>query len=216
VSKSNAKRQSILDAGFSLFRAKGFDKTSMAEITARVGGSKATVYSYFPSKEDLFTECVMWAVEDYMVDMLKALDTPYADPAVALRNFGAGVLNFICSPEQLEVRRLIIAEAARSGTGRLFFDKISSLRARVSEFLSACMAAGSLRADDPDLAAHQFGALLEAEILEPLLLQVREGAPNHQETAAAAGRAVEAFMRVYAPTGDNREPIKGHRKQSGS
>ena len=57
-----------------------------------------------------------------------------------------------------------------------------------------------LRPDDPDLAADHLGALLEAEILEPLLLHVREAAPDEKETALAARRAVAAFLRAYAPT----------------
>ncbi len=56
-----------------------------------------------------------------------------------------------------------------------------------------------LRRDDPDLAADHLGALLEAEILEPLLLHVREAAPDEKETALAARRAVAAFLRAYAP-----------------
>jgi hypothetical protein len=126
------------------------------------------------------------------------LEAPGADPAAVLVAFGKGFLGFICSPEQLEVRRLMIAEAARSGTGRLFFDKISALRAHVSAYMSACMASGALRRDDPTLAADHLGALLEAEILEPLLLHVR-GTPGNNEVALAAGRAVTAFLRAYAP-----------------
>ena len=142
----------------------------------------------------------MAALENYMSDTLKHLDASRKDPEAALRNFGTSVLNFICSPEQVEVRRLMIAEAARSGTGRLFFDKISALRSQIASFLNLCMASGLLRRDDPDLAADHLGALLEAEILEPLLLHVREAAPDEEETALAARRAVTAFLRAYAPT----------------
>jgi AcrR family transcriptional regulator len=198
VKKSDIKRRAILETAYRLFRSQGFDKTSIAEITALVGGSKATIYSHFPSKEELFVECMMAAVADYMPGTLKHLETS-AGPRVALRRFGTSVLNFICSPEQLEVRRLMIAEAARSGTGKLFFDKIAALRTRVSAFLAACMDSGELRRDDPDLAADHLGALLEAEIVEPLLLQVREGSPDKKETAIAATRAVTAFLRAYAP-----------------
>ena len=69
----------------------------------------------------------MAAAENYMAGTLKHLDASSADPAVALLDFGKRFLNFICSPEQLEVRRLMIAEAARSGTGKLFFNKITAL-----------------------------------------------------------------------------------------
>jgi AcrR family transcriptional regulator len=200
MSKSDSKRQAILENAYQLFRAQGFDGTSMADITSQVGGSKATLYSHFLSKEELFVECMMAALENYMSDTLKHLDASQSDPQAALRNFGTSVLNFICSPEQVEVRRLMIAEAARSGTGKLFFDKITALRSQISSFLAACMASGLLRQDDPDLAADHLGALLEAEILEPLLLHVREAAPDEEETAHAARRAVAAFLRAYAPT----------------
>jgi AcrR family transcriptional regulator len=192
------KRQAILDCAYQLFRVQGFEKTSISEITAVVGGSKATIYRYFPSKEQLFVECMVAAIENYLSGTLKYLDTSL-DPRDALSNFGASVLKFICSSEQLEVRRLMIAEAARSGTGKLFFDKISALRARVSSYLSACMEAGMLRSDDPDLAADHLGALLEAEILEPLLLHVRAAPPDEKEISQAAQRAVAAFLRAYAP-----------------
>ena len=142
----------------------------------------------------------MAALENYMADTLKHLDVTRTDPESALRNFGTSVLNFICSPEQVEVRRLMIAEAARSGTGKLFFDKLAALRSKISSFLDACMVSGLLRLDDPDLAADHLGALLEAEVLEPLLLNVREGAPDEEETALAARRAVAAFLRAYTPT----------------
>ena len=200
MSKSDSKRQTILENAYRLFRAQGFDGTSMADITSQVGGSKATLYSHFPSKEELFVECMMAALENYMSETLKHLDASRRDPEAALRNFGTSVLNFICSPEQVEVRRLMIAEAPRSGTGKLFFDKLAALRAKISSFLDACMASGLLRLDDPDLAADHLGALLEAEVLEPLLLNVREGAPDEEETALAARRAVAAFLRAYAPT----------------
>ena len=188
-----------METAYRLFRAQGFAKTSIAEVTAQVGGSKATIYSHFPSKEELFVECMMAAVENYMSDTLKHLDASRGDPQAALRDFGTSVLNFICSPEEVEVRRLMIAEAARSGTGKLFFDKITALRAHVSAFLSACMACGTLRRDDPNLAADHLGALLEAEVLEPLLLHVREAAPDEKETALAARREVATFLRAYAP-----------------
>jgi AcrR family transcriptional regulator len=205
MSKSDSKRRAILENAYQLFRAQGFDGTSMADITSQVGGSKATLYSHFPSKEELFVECMMAALENYMSDTLKHLDASRSDAEGALRNFGTSVLNFICSPEQVEVRRLMIAEAARSGTGKLFFDKITALRSQISSFLAACMASGLLRRDDPDLAADHLGALLEAEILEPLLLHVRDAGPDPEETALAARRAVAAFLRAYAPTAP---PIK--------
>lgn len=201
MKKSDGKRQAILDTAYGLFRAHGFEKTSMGEISARVGGSKATLYSHFASKEELFVECVMSVLQNYMSETLKYLDAAGSDPARALVKFGASVLRFICSPEQVEVRRMVIAEAVRSDTGKLFFDKLAAMRAQVSAFLLECMSAGTLREDDPELAADHLGALLEAEVLEPLLLHVRDDSPQEEEIKRAAERAIAAFLRAYAPVG---------------
>jgi AcrR family transcriptional regulator len=100
VKKSDTKRQAILDTAYRLFRTQGFERTSVAEITAAVGGSKATIYSHFPSKEELFVECMMAAAENYMAGTLKHLDSSGADAAVTLFEFGRSFLTFICSPEQ--------------------------------------------------------------------------------------------------------------------
>lgn len=204
MKKSDSKRQAILDTAYGLFRAQGFEKTSMAEISARVGGSKATLYSYFASKEELFVECVMSVLQNYMSETLKHLDAAGPDPARALVRFGRSVLRFICSPEQVEVRRMVIAEAVRSGTGKLFFAKLAALRAQVSAFLLECMSAGILRNDDPELAADHLGALLEAEVLEPLLLHVRDDSPQEEEIERAAERAIATFLRAYAPAETHR------------
>ena len=75
------------------------------------------------------------------------------------------------------------------------------MRAHVVAFLSQLMAAGALRPDDARLAAEHLRGLLEAEILEPLLLQARDDSPGDAEIALATDRAVAAFLRAYAPAG---------------
>jgi AcrR family transcriptional regulator len=205
MKKRDAKRQDILEMAYRLFRTQGFDKTSVSQITAQVGGSKATIYSHFPSKEDLFVECMMAAVDDYITEIvaqsIAQMHASASDPSTVLRDYGASYLNFVCSPDIVAVRRLMIAEAARSGIGKLFYAKITAMRAHVVAFLSQLMATGALRADDPQLAAEHLRALLEAELLEPLLLHARDDLPSENEIALVADRAVAAFLRAYAPAG---------------
>jgi len=194
------KRQAILETAYQLFSTQGFEGTSISEITTRVGGSKATLYSHFHSKEELFVECMTAAVENYITGAVAQLDASNTDPGAALREFGTNILSFVASPDMVAVRRLILAEAGRSGIGKLFFAKITALRIHVAELLARFMASGTLRPDDTHLAATQLRAMLEAEILEPLLLHVCEKAPDQAEIEKAADRAVTAFLRAYAPT----------------
>jgi len=95
----------------------------------------------------------------------------------------------------------MIAEASRAGIGKLFLAKLGGMRAHVVAFLSTLMAAGALRPDDARLAAEHLRALLEAELLEPLLLHARDDLPGEKEIALAVNRAVAAFLRAYAPAG---------------
>ena len=207
MKKRDAKRQAILDIAYRLFRSKGFDATSISEINAEVGGSKATLYSHFPSKEELFVACMVATAENFIAAITtqasSQINLPKGNPESALRDYSIRFLGFICTPEIVDVQRLMIAEAHRFGIGKLFYTKIGQLREYTVTLLSQLMESGILRREDPQLAAQHLRGLLEAELLEPLLLQVRTDYPDDKEIALVANRAVSAFLRAYAPDTNN-------------
>ena len=53
VKKASERRSDIISAARHLFRAKGYDKTTMQDVIQRLGIAKGTIYHYFPSKEVL-------------------------------------------------------------------------------------------------------------------------------------------------------------------
>jgi AcrR family transcriptional regulator len=199
MKKSDEKRQLILDTAYRLFCSKGYDGTSMSEVTAEVGGSKATIYNYFPSKEELFVECMFGVAENYLDGVFAPLLNPKASLPGALNKFGENVLRLLCDPEILASRRLTIAEGGRSGIGKMLYGKLLAKQAELATILTTFMDAGQLRNADPDLAAAQLRALLEAEVFEPLLLQALDTPPNDRALKKAAARAVDTFLRAYAP-----------------
>lgn len=196
--RSDRRRRAILDAAYGLFREKGFEKTSVSEISAQAGGSKATIYSHFPSKEELFVECMFALAEKYMEGTLGSLKSPTDNHLLALQAFGENFLRVVCSSEMISLRRLMVAEAERAGVGKLFHDKLMRVGRHVASFIANAMAEGTLRVGDPDLAAGQLRALLEAELFEPLLLCAGNGCPDEQAIASAAERAVGTFLKAYA------------------
>jgi len=205
MTPSRARRQAILDAAYPLFGTQGFDKTSMAQIAARVGGSKATIYSHFGSKEQLLVECLVLAAGNYMAGTLALLDRPGSlDARPVLETFGQDFLGLACSPLSVAVKRLLIAEASRRDLGKALFAKLTELRAQVGQLLSGLVRTGALRVDDANLAATHLRALLESEILEPLLLNARDTPPDRLEIEQAAHRAVRAFLRCYGQAGHPR------------
>ena len=53
-------RQALLQAAWTLFRDHGFDDTAIREITERADVAKGTFFNYFPSKDALLGEVLLW------------------------------------------------------------------------------------------------------------------------------------------------------------
>ena len=64
--KHNHTRQKILDAAYESFYAHGYQGTTMDQIIENSGVSKPTLYSYFPTKEEL---CVAYMKERHKREM---------------------------------------------------------------------------------------------------------------------------------------------------
>ena len=50
----NKTKRKIFETSMRLFSEKGYDATSIEEITATVGVAKGTLYYHFTSKEEIF------------------------------------------------------------------------------------------------------------------------------------------------------------------
>ena len=195
--KTEAKRQAILEIATQAFQEMGFERTSMSEISARVGGSKATLYNYFPSKEVLFFEVMSLSTEAEFEAAHDAFRSSAEDIAESLRYFGEKFLAFLYSPEVRAQRHLAISESGRTELGRLVYER-GVLRSKnlISEFLQAAMNLGKLRQAEPDVAARHLCALLESELLDRFLYRVL-GEMRKNEITAVTARAVDVFLAAY-------------------
>lgn len=209
--KSDQKRQHIVDTAYRLFQSKGFANTSMSEITAEVGGSKATIYSYFPSKEELFVECMTSFSDGYVDRIFSGLQDSKGELRTVLLETIQHALRVLCSPEMLASKRLLIAEAERSGIGKLFYRKMDGYMGELAAILRRAMDEGQLRQADPLLAARQLRALLEADIIERCLMGALQAPPSEVMIARAAEDAVATFFCAYTPTSNqNASPVTGN------
>jgi TetR/AcrR family transcriptional regulator len=72
MSVNNPKEKEIIEAARNLFAHYGFSKVTMEEIAAEVGMGKASLYYYFPKKEDLF-KSVIQKEQDLFVEEIENL-----------------------------------------------------------------------------------------------------------------------------------------------
>ena len=194
--KSETRRQAIIEVAREVFEEHGFGGASMSEIAARVGGSKATLYSYFASKEELFVAVVRSFAESHLNEVFGALDAS-TDLAEGLRQFGERFIGVIYRDDIVRAYRNIFA-ASNTSIGRLFYDRgpLEGLT-EVAGYLRTAMELGKLRTTDPLIAAQHFTALLKAEGFERITLGVVEQL-SPDEIAPMVARAVDVFLRAYA------------------
>lgn len=194
--KTEERRQAIIDASAEVFREMGYERASMAEISARVGGSKTTLYSYFPSKEDLFAAVMTHAMEAQADNVYGLLAHDFDDVREALGLFGRAYVDAVVRPDFLAFRRVGMGEGAKGALGPLLYELgAKSILKRIAEFLQSHMSAGRLRRADAWLAALHLKALLEAGIVEPLL----HGTAIVVDRDEALEKGVEAFLGAYGP-----------------
>jgi AcrR family transcriptional regulator len=192
--KTEDRRQAIMRAALTVFGELGYERASMSEIAARLGYSKATIYGYFPSKEELFVTALLEVHSDQAEAFLEKLDPSRKDISGVLEDFGRAYLEFHSSPSLLDNKRNALAQGAASSLGPLLYERGPQHSCdRLKAYLERLMHCGALRPCDPEIAALHFQGLLEAGIVEPCLF----GAAPRLTIEQAAPLAVEAFMRAY-------------------
>jgi AcrR family transcriptional regulator len=98
-------RQLLADTARRLFAERGFEQVSVAEVAREADVAEATVFNYFPSKEDL----VFSGLERFEDDLLAAIrDRPGGE--TILQAFGRFVLQprgFLAARDQQAAERLL-------------------------------------------------------------------------------------------------------------
>ncbi len=80
------KRQRIRDCAAELFARRGFEATSVSDIAGAGGFSKALIYHYFDSKEEILQD-LLEAHMDLLLGVAEAALQEPAEPPVRLRAF---------------------------------------------------------------------------------------------------------------------------------
>jgi AcrR family transcriptional regulator len=186
-----------MDIARDVFMKEGFSAASMSTIAARVGGSKATLYNYFASKEELFVAMIHDQC-DRNHALLFNFDTEGGDFIEALRRLGERFVRLMVSEDILALHRLVIAEAGRfPELGQTLYEAGPKRgHARLSAFLKEAMDHNGLHADDMDRAASQLMDLCLTDLYRQRLWNVC-GPPTPEQIRANVDDALEVFIAAH-------------------
>ncbi|MEE8241938.1 MAG: TetR/AcrR family transcriptional regulator [candidate division NC10 bacterium] len=164
------KRREILEAAMRVFSREGYHRAKMEAVAEEAGIGKGTVYEYFKSKTDLFL-----ALHDHMLAELKAF---YMKELEGIQQPAALLERFIAVAFQTfrlwEPFFLVFfdywAEGGRGEQQTLLQTRLREAYAVARNDVAAIIAAGvkdgSLRCDNPLLAAASILATLDGLVLQ--------------------------------------------------
>lgn len=196
--RTEGKRQEIVQIATELFEKNGFERTSMSMISERVGGSKATLYGYFRSKEELLHAVLNYDVtteaERLMNELLSGENL--RDGLIAL---GIAYMTRRLSSVPISNVRMVATQPPGSTVGKEFYENVlGPAWKRLARRFEMLMDEGRLRRADPWVAAMQWKGMCEWDMFEKRLLgAIQEGDPV--EIKKAAIFAADSFLVLYGP-----------------
>jgi AcrR family transcriptional regulator len=190
------RRQHYLQVALDLFAADGFHGVSIDQLVAAAGGSKATLYRYFSSKEELFEAIIADLTETTVADrsVSQLADLGLED---GLRAIGHATARAALSEQATVLFRLAVAEYVRfPQLAQVLFDQGPAVSyARLRDFIVERVSAGEIHVDDPQIAAEQFlGGIVGHLQLRRALGQAPTD-PSHVTARVEAG--VKTFLAAH-------------------
>lgn len=169
---SPEKAEAIFEGGMQEFLAHGYEATSMDRVAIAAGVSKATVYSHFQDKEDLFTRLIQRLVEGKFRSIFDPANAQVLQtaPEIVLRDLANRALNVgMNDPQFLNFMRVILGESGRfPQLARAFVRNIEQTSFKVlRQYFTTCP---QLKLPDPEATARIFiGALVHFMIVQEML-----------------------------------------------
>jgi TetR/AcrR family transcriptional regulator, mexJK operon transcriptional repressor len=184
------RRARILDIAEREFLTKGYVGASLNGISARAGGSKASIALYFRNKAGLFAA----VIENRVSSLVHVLEerSVSGTPREVLVRLGEEILPYMLRSEGLMARRGMYAVGLKHRELPEMFFNVghAPIVGYVAGLLRRWRTAGLIRLADPDWAACMFVHLLGGGIHEQMLAGLRSAytaAEVRQEVRAVAG-----------------------------
>lgn len=188
--KKQRTRETIAEVALRLFKERGFDLVTVAEIARGADVSEVTVFNHFATKEDLF-----YAGMEFFEERLLAAvaSRPPGEPVIQVfrREIAAGFGRL----SQEETADLIVSAASAIGGSRALQLREREIVAAYTQRLAEMIAGEAGREPDDVESAAVAGALMAAH--RGLVAWLRTAALAGTRGPALAAAAAEQMDRAF-------------------
>jgi AcrR family transcriptional regulator len=194
--RTEEKRADIVRIASELFNELGYDRCSMATISERLGGSKATLYGYFCSKEELLRAVLQCQVASEFDRIMEEFHEQ-SDLRAALIKLGIGYHNKRLSSLPVANIRAIVNQPPCSKMGKEFYESvIRPAFEDMAQRFQMLMDKGRLKRADPWVALMHWKGLNDWDLFERRIMGAISG-PEDVDVEKVATLAADAFLELY-------------------
>lgn len=184
-------RDQALDAAVRLFWTRGYEATSISDLTKAMGVSPPSLYGAFGDKKRLFLESVD-RYQQGLGQLAQAALTEEPTAEAAVRRLLMGVVDLFADPSKPKGCLVVLGATNCAAESEDMFEALAARRRAAEAAVHARIAAG---AEAGELAANaDVGALadLVTGTLYGLAVKAKDGAPKRRLRAS-----VDQLMRMW-------------------
>lgn len=194
--RSELKREAILQAAMDAFREFGAQNTSMDKIAAMAQVSKRTVYNHFASKEMLVMTLLanLWQATANLIDPEQLAPLPLHDQ---LETLLLSEIDILSSGEYLDLARVVLGhylyrpqELAQQS------EQMASKESQMARWLKHQADKQALNIEDVNLANVQLHSLIKGSCFWPQLTGLKP-VLNADEKQQLARQSSQFFLSHY-------------------
>jgi TetR/AcrR family transcriptional repressor of mexJK operon len=189
--EAERRHRELLETTKRLLLERGWEGTSIDEISRQSGVAKRFLYARYPDKAALFFAAVA-QFRDEQIGALGALSAPPDDVEQGLLALAGQIFELAMRDETLAIVRLFLAEAPRLRDYAKLFAESFPRRglSGIARFLSSYAERGALRIEDTQIAAEHF-AMLVIGVPQRLAML------GHRDTPEQEARRMQAAVRLF-------------------
>ncbi|CAM4399090.1 TetR family transcriptional regulator [Bordetella tumbae] len=193
------KQEQVIHAARDLFLQHGFEGATMNMIAAQAEVSKATLYAYYPTKEQVFVAVIQREVTTLRATIMSTSEDESRPIRDKLLEIGNTVICAATMPDHVFFFRAIIAATLRfPELGRIINqDFRAPLRDSVAQMLLQASQKGELSCPDPQFAAQTFLSIVRGDVAMTALFDASAARELQAGVHEHVRESVEVFLRAF-------------------